>query len=59
MLGFQAALEWILMLLEKAPADMDRFIQELLPSLLNALSDSADDVVLMNLQVQVRKCSMW
>lgn len=39
------------MLLEKSPSDMGRFIQELLPSLLNALTDSADDVVLMNLQV--------
>lgn len=46
----QAALEWINMLLEKSPSDMGRFIQELLPSLLNALTDSADDVVLMNLQ---------
>ncbi|CAN0057148.1 unnamed protein product, partial [Laminaria digitata] len=47
----QAALEWINMLLEKSPSDMSRFIQELLPSLLNALTDSADNVVLMNLQV--------
>lgn len=39
------------MLLEKAPGEMDRFIEELLPSLLNSLSDSADDVVLMNLKV--------
>lgn len=40
------------MLLEKSPSDMSRFIQELLPSLLNALTDSADNVVLMNLQVR-------
>lgn len=40
------------MLLEKSPSDMGRFIQELLPSLLNALTDSADDVVLMNLQAR-------
>ncbi|CAN0416335.1 unnamed protein product, partial [Ectocarpus sp. 12 AP-2014] len=49
-----AALEWINMLLEKSPSDMGRFIQELLPSLLNALTDSADDVVLMNLRVLAR-----
>lgn len=45
------------MLLEKAPSAMDRFIKELLPSLLNALSDSADDVVLMNLQVHT--CTIY
>eukprot|EP00752_Nemacystus_decipiens_P010688 g9519.t1 len=49
-----AALEWINMLLEKSPSDMGRFIQELLPSLLNTLTDEADDVVLMNLQVLAR-----
>lgn len=48
----QAALEWINMLLEKSPSDMGRFIQELLPTLLNALKDDADDVVLMNLQAR-------
>lgn len=55
----QAALEWINMLLEKSPSDMGRFIQELLPSLLNALTDSADDVVLMNLQVSKNKIHTW
>lgn len=39
------------MLLEKSPSDMGRFIHELLPSLLNTLTDKADEVVLMNLQV--------
>lgn len=48
----QAALEWINMLLEKSPSDMGRFIEELLPTLLNALTDDADDVVLMNLQAR-------
>ncbi|CAN0185997.1 unnamed protein product, partial [Discosporangium mesarthrocarpum] len=42
------------MLLEKNPTEMGRFIEELLPSLLNALSDRADDVVLMNLEVLAR-----
>ena len=45
------------MLLEKSPSDMGRFIQELLPSLLNALTDEADDVVLMNLQASQRSQS--
>lgn len=54
----QAALKWINMLLEKSPSDMGRFIQELLPSLLNALTDSADDVVLMNLQVSKRNVNV-
>ncbi|CAN0424517.1 unnamed protein product [Ascophyllum nodosum] len=49
-----AALEWINMLLKKSPSDMGRFIQELLPSLLNTLTDAADEVVLMNLQVLAR-----
>lgn len=48
------------MLLEKSPSDMGRFIQELLPSLLNALTDDADDVVLMNLQAsQAKKNKMY
>ena len=42
------------MLLKKSPSDMGRFIQELLPSLLNTLTDAADEVVLMNLQVRSR-----
>ena len=47
------------MLLEKSPSDMSRFIQELLPSLLNALTDSADNVVLMNLQVRAGDGGGW
>ena len=39
----KAALEWINMLLEKSPSDMGRFISDLLPSLLNALTDDTWD----------------
>ena len=49
-----AALRWINMLLEKAPTEMNRFIAELLPALLHTLSDEADEVVLMNLEVLSR-----
>jgi len=49
-----AALRWINMLLEKAQGEMNKFISELLPSLLNTLSDEADEVVLTNLEVLAR-----
>jgi hypothetical protein len=46
-----AALRWINMLLEKSPQEMGHFIDEILPALLKTLSDPADEVVLLNLQV--------
>lgn len=46
-----AALRWINMLLEKVSGEMNKFISELLPALLNTLSDEADEVVLTNLEV--------
>lgn len=49
-----ACLHWINMLHEKDPAEMNKFIGDLLPALLKAISDSADEVVLINLQVLAR-----
>ncbi|KAG5176145.1 vacuolar protein 14 C-terminal Fig4p binding-domain-containing protein [Tribonema minus] len=49
-----AALHWLNMLLEKAPAEMGRYIEDLLPALLHTLSDESDEVVLLNLQVLAR-----
>jgi len=49
-----AALHWIHMLHEKDPAEMNKSIGDLLPALLKTVSDSADEVVLMNLQVLAR-----
>ena len=46
-----ASLRWIAMLLEKSPKEMSAFIDEVLPALLKTLSDPADEVVLLNLQV--------
>lgn len=46
-----AALQWINMLHEKDPVAMNGFIGDLLPALLKTLSDPADEVVLLNLQV--------
>lgn len=46
-----ACLHWIYMLHEKDPAQMNAFIGDVLPALLKAVSDSADEVVLINLQV--------
>jgi vacuole morphology and inheritance protein 14 len=51
-----ASLSWINMLHEKDPLEMNRFISDLLPALLKTLSDSADEVVLINLQVLARIC---
>ena len=48
-----AALQWINMLHEKDPKAMDEFIGDLLPALLKTLSDPAEEVVLLNLQVCV------
>jgi len=49
-----AALGWINMLLEKRKADMNMYIEELLPVLIRTLSDPSDAVVLLNLQVLSR-----
>jgi vacuole morphology and inheritance protein 14 len=46
-----AALNWINMLHEKDSVEMNKSFDELLPALLRALSDTADEVVLINLQV--------
>lgn len=46
-----AALRWINMLLEKARAEMIQYITEMLPALLQTLSDDADEVVLTNIEV--------
>ena len=51
-----ASLSWINMLHEKDPLEMNRYISDLLPALLKTLSDSADEVVLINLQVIARIC---
>ena len=47
-----AALTWINMLHEKDASEMNQFIGDLLPALLKTLSDTADEVVLINLQVR-------
>ena len=49
-----AALTWINMLHEKDSSEMNKYIGDLLPALLKTLSDTADDVVLINLQVIAR-----
>ncbi|GMH78699.1 hypothetical protein TrLO_g1451 [Triparma laevis f. longispina] len=49
-----ASLRWINMLLEKVPAEMNKYIEKLLPSLLKTLADDADAVVLLVLQVLSR-----
>lgn len=48
------ALSWIYMLHEKSPQDINKNIGEILPALLKTLSDNADEVVLINLQVMAR-----
>ncbi len=49
-----AALGWINMLMEKRKADMNHYVEQLLPVLLRTLSDPSDAVVLLNLQVLSR-----
>ena len=51
-----ASLSWINMLHEKDSIEMNKYITDLLPALLKTLSDSADEVVLINLQVIARIC---
>lgn len=49
-----AALQWINMLHQKDSAEMNKSISDLLPALLKTISDSAEEVVLINLQVLAR-----
>lgn len=49
-----AALHWIYMLHEKDAVEINKFISDILPALLKAVSDAADEVVLINLQVLAR-----
>lgn len=49
-----AALQWINMLHQKDATEMNKSIGDLLPALLKTISDSADEVVLINLQVLAR-----
>lgn len=49
-----AALHWIHMLHEKDAVEMNEYISELLPALLKTISDTADEVVLISLQVLAR-----
>jgi vacuole morphology and inheritance protein 14 len=49
-----ASLNWIYMLHEKTAQEMNLSIGDLLPVLLKTLSDPADEVVLINLQVLAR-----
>mmetsp|Transcript_10694 Transcript_10694/g.18001 ORF Transcript_10694/g.18001 Transcript_10694/m.18001 type:complete len:722 (+) Transcript_10694:74-2239(+) len=46
-----ACLHWIYMLHEKDSVSVNRFIGDLLPALLKTVSDTADEVVLIDLQV--------
>jgi vacuole morphology and inheritance protein 14 len=48
------ALNWINMLHEKDSAEINKFIGDLLPALLKAISDPSDEVVLINLKVLAR-----
>lgn len=48
------ALNWINMLHEKDPGEINKFIGDLLPALLKAISDPSDEVVLINLKVLAR-----
>jgi vacuole morphology and inheritance protein 14 len=48
------ALNWINMLHEKDPVEINKFIGDLLPALLKAISDPSDEVVLINLKVRLR-----
>ena len=51
-----AALHWIKMLHGKNPNEMNKSIGDLLPALLKTISDPADEVVLINLQVLAHIC---
>jgi vacuole morphology and inheritance protein 14 len=49
-----ASLQWINMLHQKDSVEMNKSIGDLLPALLKTISDSSDEVVLINLQVLAR-----
>lgn len=49
-----ASLEWISMLLEKSPQQLEIQVNAMLPTLLKALSDVSDTVVLLDLEVLAR-----
>mmetsp|Transcript_9889 Transcript_9889/g.19418 ORF Transcript_9889/g.19418 Transcript_9889/m.19418 type:complete len:729 (+) Transcript_9889:206-2392(+) len=49
-----AALTWILMLLDKYPAEMMEHLERLTPAMLTALSDPSDDLVVQDLEVLAR-----
>ncbi|KAG9401018.1 hypothetical protein AC1031_009771 [Aphanomyces cochlioides] len=49
-----AALAWISMLLEKEPAQLTAQLSSFLPTLLNTLNDTADQVVSLDLEVLAR-----
>jgi vacuole morphology and inheritance protein 14 len=49
-----ASLHWIYMLHEKDANEINKFIGDILPALLKTVSDNADEVVLINLQVLAR-----
>lgn len=46
-----ACLQWLYMLHEKDSSRMNNYITDILPALLKAVSDTSDEVVLVNLQV--------
>jgi vacuole morphology and inheritance protein 14 len=55
-----AALHWINMLHEKDAQELNKCFEHLLPALLRTLSDNADEVVLINLQVKnSRYCKFY
>ncbi|TDH66336.1 uncharacterized protein CCR75_002739 [Bremia lactucae] len=49
-----AALRWIAMVLEKYPTQLSAPMNQLLPALLRTLSDTSDNVVLLDLEVLAR-----
>ncbi len=49
-----AGLDWLSMLLDKVPKQMDQHVDDLMPVLLASLSDPVDDVVLLTLGVLAR-----
>mmetsp|Transcript_13560 Transcript_13560/g.25089 ORF Transcript_13560/g.25089 Transcript_13560/m.25089 type:complete len:804 (+) Transcript_13560:2090-4501(+) len=49
-----AALRWISMLLDKFPQQMEEHIESLTPSMLSSLSDSSDELVVLDLDVLAR-----
>ncbi len=49
-----AALHWINMLHEKNSMEINKYIGDLLPALLKAISDTSDEVVLINIHVLAR-----